>query len=158
MQHLLDIIVRRQQDDSDLKAVCLDLAGDLDAIDPGQVDIDQGDIRAQFLEHRQRFFTTGALADHLQIGLGVDDVADTLPEERVVVDNDDADLVHCALRHRWFAASIAQASYGEKPCTLGNAYTTMFSPPEAGLNSPWLTCTGVPTPLSRGYQPGNVIR
>ena len=54
---------------------------------PGQVDVQDGDVRFLFLNQLQRQFAIAGFADQLKAPVVRDDLAQAFPEERVVVHN-----------------------------------------------------------------------
>jgi hypothetical protein len=59
------------------------------------VDVEDGDVRAQFLDESQRFFAIASLADQPKTGVGRDHVAQPAADNRVIIGDQDSEwLAH----------------------------------------------------------------
>jgi hypothetical protein len=70
-----------------------DARGGADAVEPGHADIHQDHIRAQRQGRADGLFAVAGLPDHGHVGLGVQDHAEAVAHERLVVDDEHADRV-----------------------------------------------------------------
>ena len=66
-------------------------AGGLDAVQPRHADVEQADIRAERSGHLHRLSAVGRLADDRDVGVGVEDHAQTGANDLLIVGHDDAD-------------------------------------------------------------------
>ena len=62
-----------------------DVAGRRDAVTAGHPHVHEHDVRAQRGRHGYRRGAVAGLADHLDVGLGVEDQAEALPDQGVVI-------------------------------------------------------------------------
>ena len=85
------VLGHRQDQDPGPGRACEDLAGRLDPGHPGHPDVHQDDVRRRRLGERDRLAARRRLADELEIRRPVDQRAQPVAVDRVVVDDDDPD-------------------------------------------------------------------
>ena len=66
----------------------------LDPVGPRHLQIQQYHIRLQILCEPDDFVPVGRLADHLEVRLGAEHGDETLAQHRVVVGDEEPDLIH----------------------------------------------------------------
>lgn len=80
------------------------LPAQLDAAAVGESDVEHGDIRSYRRYPGQRLRDGGGLADHLEIGVGLEQFDETPSDDFMVVDQEDPDHA-VSLRHRTRASN-----------------------------------------------------
>ena len=78
-----------------------DLAAHLDAVAVGQANVEHGDVRVRGGDASVGFLGGAGLADHLEVGLLLEQLAQAAAHDLVVVEEEDAS------RHRAHSASCA---------------------------------------------------
>ena len=100
------------------------VARGLEPVELGHPDVHQHEVRRELARALQRLAPVGGLADHLEVGLRVEDHPQAAAHERLIVGDQDPDgLAHACIR----SASIARA--GARGM---NADTANPDPPAAG--------------------------
>ena len=82
-----------------LGALCLAPPQDLQAVDPRHAEVQEQDIRPEFLSESHRLGTVRRLADYVAVGLRGHDLPQEHAELRVIIDNQDGH------RHRLYPCS-----------------------------------------------------
>jgi hypothetical protein len=90
-------VVRRQDQHAGRVAELVEPARRLDAVHARHPDVHEDDVGPQRPHLRQRDLAVGGLADHLDVRLGLQDEAEAGAQQRLVVDQQDADR-HDGLR------------------------------------------------------------
>ncbi len=88
---LLLLDERGHRHDLGLGSLGLDAADRRDAIHVRHQEIHQHDVGLEAAGHRDAFGAVGGLADHLDVRLEVEEHLESHPDDRVVVDDQDAD-------------------------------------------------------------------
>src|SRR5262245_7134742 len=83
--HLSIAAVRRQNDDPGTRKLLLDFADCLDAVQAGQLDIHERDIRSVRSDLLNGFLSTGRLRHQLHVAFSVDQGRDPSTKKRMVV-------------------------------------------------------------------------
>ena len=95
--HELLVVERREHEDARRQVVGGDGRHDGEAVDAGQPQVEQHDVRAQRADLVERRAPVRRLTDHLQLGPGGDGAGRPVAEQRMVVGDQDADAVHVVI-------------------------------------------------------------
>src|SRR5690606_3656326 len=101
---------RRQRHDLGVGEAAPDLARGLDAVHHRHQQVHDDDVGPQLLYQRQRLLAVPGLADDLEVGLEPEGEPQASPDHRVVVYEQDADLVHRFSPVKATAATATRAS------------------------------------------------
>ncbi len=107
VQHLLNIVIRGEQNHRRIQLLGSDLAGHLKSVHIRNVDVNQGHPRSCLSDQGDGLIATHRLSPDLDVVLIQENVADPFAEEWVVLNNEYGDLLHAPLRSESIAASIA---------------------------------------------------
>ena len=67
--------MHRQADDGGRQPAFADGRGDGEAVHAGHVDVEDGDLRMQLFDRRERRFAIAGVADDREVGLALDELA-----------------------------------------------------------------------------------
>ncbi len=133
-----------EDEDSGVGSPCGELPGRLDAVEDGHADVHQHDVGIERSGERDGLRAVGCLADHLDVALRLEDQPQAAADDRLVVDEEDAD----------HDGSGRLARSAHPPCGCGPASkwppkTATRSPmPERPRRLPWPFAAPAPSSLT----------
>jgi hypothetical protein len=115
VQRVVEVLVEVEGSEHDdlrrVASVREQAAGRLDPVEVGHANVQQDDVGTQVLRLSDRGRAVGGLADDLDVRFRVEDHPEAGADERLVVDNEDADLgLACFGARRPSAACIGTCS------------------------------------------------
>jgi hypothetical protein len=119
-QDVLLVAVHRDDEHPHLGGVLLDRSRGLQTADVRETDIHQDDVRAQFDGEADRLTPGGRLADDREASVPLEDVADAGADDRVVVDEEDADLRRRRSDHRVDSRYDRSGRHPTRHCRRGD--------------------------------------
>lgn len=96
LEHRLVVGERREHDALDLRVRRTDLTAHFDTVAVGKAHVEDGDVGPGRRDARERLLDGPGLAHHLDVVLGLEQVAHPDPDDLVVVEEEDADGLRSA--------------------------------------------------------------